>query len=405
MDTTITMNKGDFYHLMRNAVPFSWTKVKQGFMVIEDGTLTVKVTPNYKILKPHAVTVPVQQEGPNVQCAFSVDNFKKIKTTKARPQHNYTIRVTGNQVLSLDFKVPFTVEECSRDNKMNPLAEFFNFEIGDVLAGVSVCTDKEEYGRPVLHGVNIRRDSFSEVGLASADGFRMAVGKLFDYSAYRKNFDFIMPVQIIETLVDYLSRKRRDNGTVIELWEGTKSVGFRVVEVIKKWQSDEEERNLIVAMRSDKIQGNFPNYNQLIPHEPKNSVTFNAPITTAFCEASRKFISKDVTPILRFRFGREENKIEMSTKYNMEDFRSSSPDAELKTTLDIKNHRHDAKDTDYYRIAFNTDLLQPVIESIIPFNHEMVWEGSGQSVPAIIRPVDTECLMFVVMPMFVQWED
>ena len=405
MDTKITMNKGNFYHLMRNIVPYSWTKVDKSFMIIEDSTLTMKVTFNSKAYKPHVITVPVSQEGPNVQCAFYVDDFKKIKTTKARLKHNYTIRVTDDQVISTDFKVPFAVEECPRDTKMTPLAEFTNHEIKDVLAGVSTCVETEEYERIVLQGVHVQRNSYDEIGFAGADGFRLAVGKLTDTSTYRRDFDFIMPTHTVKTLVDYLSRVQRNDQIVVELWESTKSVGFRVINVVKQWRSDEVYRNLVVSIRSDKMRGTFPRYNLLIPTDPKSAATFNALITLAFCEASRKFVDKDSSPIIRFRFGREEDKVEMFTKYQIENYTYRTPDADLKAVLDMKDYRHDAEDKEYYRVALNNNLLQPIIESIIPLSSEMIWEGEMQATPVIIRPVGTECLMFVVMPMFVQWPD
>ncbi|HSW57880.1 MAG TPA: DNA polymerase III subunit beta [Dehalococcoidales bacterium] len=229
-----------------------------------------------------------------------------------------------------------------------------------------------EESRPVLTGVDVKFDG-STLTMAAADGFRLAVHKTTLSRPVAQKMEVIVPAK---TLTE-LSRLMADQTEPVEMMvnPGKSQVLFKLKNI---------------ELVSQLIQGNFPQYEQLIPTASGTRATVDV---TEFLRATRTaaIFARDGTGIVRLIV---------------------SPGGDLtpgKLTVSARSEEigEDVGDIDAIvvgneaKIAFNgkylTDVLNVIKEA------QVCLETSSPSSPGVIKPVGSESYVHVVMPMFVQW--
>ena len=236
---------------------------------------------------------------------------------------------------------------------------------------VSFAAATEE-SRPVLTGVHMEFDE-SKLTLAAADGFRLAVYTAATLESVKEKTAVIVPARALNELNRFLS----DGEEQIEI-------------VINKQKSQALFKLKNIEMVSQLIQGNFPNYSQLIPQSYESRAVIEV---ADFLRATRmaSVFARDGSGIVRLIVtpGGEATAGKVAISARAEEI------GENVGEIDAMIDGGEAK------IAFNARYLSDVLAVIR--QKQVALETTTPSSPGVLRPVGIDNYVHVVMPMFVQW--
>ncbi len=226
--------------------------------------------------------------------------------------------------------------------------------------------------RPVLTGIHTVLDG-SEITLAAADGFRLAVYKLALDQEVPEKVEMIVPARAMREVMRLLAEE--EDPLELALNAARSQVLFRLKSV---------------EMVATLIQGTFPNYSQLIP----SSYTTRAVIDMRqFLQETRiaAIFARDGSGIVRVQLqpGEDVAPGKMIVSARAEEI------GEHRGEIDVKIEGEGSK------VAFNSKYLQEVLQVLDC--SQVALETTTSSSPGVIRPVGVENYIHVVMPMFVQW--
>ena len=228
-----------------------------------------------------------------------------------------------------------------------------------------------EDSRPVLTGVKTEI-SGSDFKFAAADGFRLAVysGKLAEPPS--EDIEFLIPARVLNEISRLLGTQQQ--AVEFMVTPSSNQALFRVEDV---------------EIVSSLIAGNFPNYNQLIPQGHTTRVVINS---DEFLRATRTaaIFARDGSGIIRLQMsgGESEDPGRLTISSRAEEVGDN--EGQLGATVEGE----DAK------IAFNSKYLTDVLDVL---NGDVAMEVSSPSSPGVLKPVEGDEYVHVVMPMFVQW--
>lgn len=241
----------------------------------------------------------------------------------------------------------------------------------DAITHVAFAAATED-SRPVLTGVKVEitGDDFT---FAAADGFRLAVykGKLAE--ALPEEINFIIPSKAMQEV----SRAIASQEDLVE---------FTVTP--NKSQALFKLNNVEIV--SQLIQGTFPNYSQLIPQSYGTRAVVGL---DDFLRATRtaSIFAKDGSGIVRLQMSGGDNG---STGR----LRISSRAEELGDNQGEISAQVEGDDS---KIAFNAKYLSEVLDVL--GSGEVALETTSPSSPGVLKLVNNDDYIHVVMPMFVQW--
>jgi DNA polymerase-3 subunit beta len=230
-----------------------------------------------------------------------------------------------------------------------------------------------EESRPVLTGINAEFDG-SELTLAAADGFRLAVYKLPLAEAVAQKTTVIIPARTLAELSRLITEQ--DEGVEISVDPAKSQAMFRLKDI-----------ELVTQL----IQGSFPNYSQLIPQSFSSKALIDV---ASFMRATKTaaIFARDGSGIVRLQMAPGGAK---SAPGRMTISARSEEIGEDVGEIDAVVEGGEAK------IAFNgkylTDVLSVLRET------QVALEITSPSSPGVLRPVGVDNYVHVVMPMFVQW--
>jgi DNA polymerase-3 subunit beta len=226
--------------------------------------------------------------------------------------------------------------------------------------------------RPVLTGIHSILEG-SEITLAAADGFRLAVYKLALDQEVPEKIEMIVPARAMREVMRLMTEE--EEPLELALNAARSQVLFRLKSV---------------EMVATLIQGTFPNYSQLIP----GSYTTRAVIDMRqFLQETRiaAIFARDGSGIVRIQLqpGEDVAPGKMIVSARAEEI------GEHRGEIDVKLEGEASK------VAFNSKYLQEVLQVLDC--SQVALETTTPSSPGVIRPVGVENYVHVVMPMFVQW--
>jgi DNA polymerase III subunit beta len=229
-----------------------------------------------------------------------------------------------------------------------------------------------EESRPVLTGVCTQFEG-NTLTLAAADGFRLAVYKMPVKNKVAQKTEVIIPARTLSELNRLMSDQ--DETVKITLNPNKSQVLFRL-----------KSTELV----SQLVQGNFPNYTQLIPKSYNTRVMVNV---ADFLRATKtaSIFARDGSGIVRLVVtpGSESGPGRLAVSARSEEIGDDVGE------IDATVEGADAK------IAFNGKYLMDVLGVLK--ETQVALETTNPSSPGLIRPVGSDKYTHVVMPMFVQW--
>ncbi len=233
----------------------------------------------------------------------------------------------------------------------------------------SAATDDS---RPVLTGVDLVVEG-NKLTLVASDGFRLAVRHLDLKKKVTERQEVIVPSKALAEL----NRLLQDQEDPVQMtFNAAKTqVLFRLKDV---------------EMVAQLIQGTFPDYSRLIPKEWGSRAVVEV---RDFLQETKiaSIFARDGSGIVRVTFeaGADGQPGEMTIVARAEEVGDNSG------KLDA------AVEGEPSKIAFNGKYLQEVLAVLD--GGRVALETTGPSQPGVIRPIDNDNYVHVVMPMFVQW--
>ncbi len=233
----------------------------------------------------------------------------------------------------------------------------------------SAATDDS---RPVLTGVDIVVEG-DQMTLAAADGFRLAVRKLKLKKKVSERQEVIVPSRALSELNRLL--QDQEDPVQVTFNAGKTQVLFKLKDV---------------EMVAQLIQGTFPDYSRLIPSEWGSRAVVEV---RDFLQETKiaSIFARDGSGIVRITFENGEGGApgQMTVAARAEEIGDNHG------ALDA------AVEGEASKIAFNGKYLQEVLQVLD--GGRVALETTGPSQPGVIRPIDNDNYVHVVMPMFVQW--
>ena len=247
-----------------------------------------------------------------------------------------------------------------------------------------------EDSRPTLTGVLLSFNG-STLTLASADGFRLAVREIALAEPVEGRQDIIVPARALSELARIIASHRevapargaeapvesasdesaRQSPVTISMTENRTQVVFRLKDV---------------EIFSRLIEGNFPNYQQIIPTSSNTTMTID---TKAFQSAIRvaSFFSRETSNVVKLEIvpGGELDSAQVVVTAISADVGDS------RTSLDA------TVVGEATQVAFNNKFLADVL-AIVP-SGQVKLGLNGPSRPGIVTAVGLEGYTYVMMPM------
>lgn len=227
--------------------------------------------------------------------------------------------------------------------------------------------------RPVLTGVNAEFDN-ETLTLAAADGFRLAVYKMPLGTKISQKVTAIIPSRTLAELLR-LTGEQVDPITII-ISPSRNQIIFRLKDI---------------ELVSQLIQGNFPQYSQLIPQSFGTRAVADV---KQFAQANKtaSIFARDGSGIVRLIITPGSSEVvpgKMTVAAKAEEL------GEDRGEIDVTVQGPEAK------IAFNNRYLADVLEAT--GEAQVALEITNPSSPGVFRPVEADNYLHVVMPMFVSW--
>ncbi len=233
----------------------------------------------------------------------------------------------------------------------------------------SAATDDS---RPVLTGVRLAVDG-DTLTFAATDGFRLAVRNLKLKTKGTEAQEVVVPARALAEL----NRLLQDQDDAVQL-----TFNAAKTQVLFKLKD--------VELVAQLIQGTFPDYSRLIPKEWASRAVVEA---RDFLQEAKiaSIFARDGSGIVRITFSASED----GTPGQMTLSARAEEIGDNEGALDA------AVEGEASKIAFNGKYLQDVLQVLD--GGRVALETTGPSQPGVIRPLDNDNYVHVVMPMFVQW--
>jgi len=223
--------------------------------------------------------------------------------------------------------------------------------------------------RPVLTGI-LLESTQRKAALVGVDGFRLSKKTLKLEKGSEEDLKIVIPAKSMLELAKLISDAAEATDTLNIFWMPQKN------QVLFKFNE--------VAMTTRVIEGEFPDYQQIIPSER----VVRAKIKTTELATGVKIVSIFARSVIGnkafFKLKAADHKLMMST--NVLDLGNNESQVNL---VDIEG--------DDYETAFNAKFLGDLTNAVT--GEEIIFESNGVSAPGLFKDSDDEDFLHVIMPM------
>ena len=233
--------------------------------------------------------------------------------------------------------------------------------LADGLRQVVMAASADD-ARPILTGVLLSAED-AGLRLVATDSYRLAVRDLPDATVLAEGQKVLVPSRALGELVRVLS-----DPAEVSLRLGDRDVVF---------ETGGDDRRVRVTTRL--IEGEFPNYRQLIPSSYPNKLTVGRePLLDAVRRV--KLMAREATPV---RLTQKPDSLEL-----------------MAVTQDV-GQAHEEIDAKYegteLTVAFNPDYLSEGVEAAV--GDEIVLESLDALKPAVLRSTEGSNFLYLLMPV------
>ncbi len=256
---------------------------------------------------------------------------------------------------------PIPVPDLSRALEVN-VADF-----KEMIQQVVFAASTDE-ARPVLMGVKLTVEG-NEISLAATDGFRISIRKAELSTPAPTTISAIIPARALAELARIAAEPDQIVSMVMPPGRGQVIFHMKDVELV-----------------SQLIDGNFPDYKQIIPRSYKTRTVLPTAGLLNACKQS-EIIAREGTNVARFNITPVGELKPGTVQITAQSEQTGQSDIAIDATIDGTP----------LLIAFNVRFLREVLEVIKTPN--VALETSAPNSPAMVRPVGEEGFLHVIMPM------
>ena len=222
--------------------------------------------------------------------------------------------------------------------------------------------------RPEISGIYFSFQS-NVIKMVATDSFRLAEKKLFLKTAPSKEYALILPQSAAKEIVNIFGEKEGE----LKIYLSPNQIFFEYLMT--------EVPHPKIQFTSRLIEGEFPNYQEIIPKKYE----------TSLCLSKEEFLNQ--VKLASLFSGRiNEVRLKVDPKKEKVEVSSQNPDlGEYKSELDGKIKGKEIS------IAFNHRFLIEGIQGIK--SKEIIIEMSGEEGPAVLKPVGVEDYLYIIMPI------
>ncbi len=345
------------------------------FLATENGRLKLAAT-NLEIAIVHWVGAKVEKEGAITVPARLLTDF-----VNSLPNDKVEMELSGKskslQLKCAKFEARFSgmdaedfppIPAIDQGITIKIEAEHLRTAIGRVVFAAAT-----EDSRPVLTGVNVEVEG-DMLTLAAADGFRLSVDKTKITTPVKEKLSVIIPSRALNE-VGKLIAEAKDPVTI--------TVNTAKSQVLFSMEN--------ARLVSQLIQGNFPNYSQLIPQKHSTRVTVDLEEFLRATKAASIF-ARDASGIVRLL---------MSPKDGSDGEGKVTVSARAEEVGDNVGEVEANIEGPEAKIAFNAKYMTDVLNVI--GKGELMLDVTNASSPGLFHLTSAANFKHVVMPMFVQW--
>ena len=267
--------------------------------------------------------------------------------------------------------------------------------VENIISKVKLSAASDE-SRPVLEGISVKASADNQdMVFAAADGFRLSVCRIGLQQAIEEDLDIIVPRETMEEVQRLCNRGAGDLVATIPSESGR--IQF------------ENENTVII---SQVINGNFPNYEQLIPDRYDTRIILDKKEFNQSVTAAAAFTKESSSGVVRFLVNTgvdkpDEAKGDGEQSEPAVDSDETEPDRYMEVRAgaeDIGDYRTRMSAEEYEgynnRIAINVRYLSDLDRQMK--DDQFSLEFTNPSSPAAFVSQDRKDV-HVIMPMYVQW--
>ncbi|PKO00632.1 MAG: DNA polymerase III subunit beta [Chloroflexi bacterium HGW-Chloroflexi-4] len=236
----------------------------------------------------------------------------------------------------------------------------------EMIQQVAFAASADE-ARPVLQGVKMEVQE-SQITLAATDGFRISVRKELLANPIKQDFSIIIPARAMSELARIAGDS--DKTVTMVVPQGRGQVIFHL--------NDAE-------LVSQLIDGNFPDFRAIIPHNYKTRTTISTPAFLKACKQA-EIIAREGNNVIKLNVIPEENgtgRVEISA------LTEETGKSDIQMEANIEGNA--------LLIAFNVRFLREVLDVIKA--PSVALETNANNTPGVVRPVGDDNFTHVIMPM------
>jgi DNA polymerase III subunit beta len=222
--------------------------------------------------------------------------------------------------------------------------------------------------KPEISGILFLFDK-KELMLVATDSYRLAEGKIFLKKENKDSFSFIIPQRTVREVVNIFKDLDKD----IEIIFGENQILF-------KTKMDDFNHSYI-ELTSKVIEGNYPNYESIIPKECKTQIILNKDEFLNKIKAASVFTSK--VNEVNLKISPKEGEIIIESN-----------------NVDLGNYETKIKgraEGNSVEISFNYRFILDGLVNIK--SSEVIFEINDENSPGVLKPVGKSDFVYIVMPI------
>ncbi len=248
--------------------------------------------------------------------------------------------------------------------------KFLEIESDSLSKGLSQVIENVSFTqtRPEISGVFFSFEK-EKLKLVGTDSFRLGEKKIPFKNPFEENYSFILPQKTARELINILSGRKKP----VKIHLSPNQVMFE--------SEMEELKHPSFQIISRLIEGEFPNYEQIIPEEFKTEIIIN-----------RDEFLNEIKKVSLFSSRINEVKLKISPKKKEIEVLAENPEVgEGKSSLKGKIEGEEIS------VSFNYKFLIEGLEEMT--TPEVIFKISGEEKPALIKPLGDESFLYIVMPL------
>ncbi len=222
--------------------------------------------------------------------------------------------------------------------------------------------------KPEISGVFVSLGK-KEVKLVATDSYRLAERKILFKKENKKDFSFIIPQKTAREFINIFKEVSKD----VDIVFGDNQILFKV--------NMDEFDHPYIELTSKIIEGNYPDYESIIPDDFKTQIILKKEELLNKIKAASVFTGKV-------------NEVNLSIDCEKGEMEIKSSNSDLGTYKSKIEGRAEGEKVD---ISFNYRFLLDGLNNIK--SSEVILETNGSSDPGALKPVGKNDFLYVVMPI------